>query len=238
MLLNLVDSGRGPKTALLIHGVCGSGESWGAVIDRLVGSDYRVLAVDLPGHGLSPRDVHSSVSAAADAVVETVRTSISDPLTVALGHSYGGSVLAAAAGRLRPNTAVYVDAGMFIQGGQARQSLIEQYERDRRLRSQRQWLRQARPYYDDRAIDAEATAAERFDPATMAAVSVGADVRWEPEPGSIVVRADPSDWITEEAAAHLTLRGVHVRSIPGAAHSVWYSHFDEFVEALPEVFTV
>ncbi|MFD5224836.1 alpha/beta hydrolase [Microbacterium sp. NPDC058342] len=205
--------------------------------DRLIDSGYRVLAVDLPGHGHSPRDAESSVSAAADAVVQTVHASVPGPLTVALGHSYGGSVLAAAVSRLRPRTAVYVDAGMFIQGGQDRRALIEQYEQDRRLRSQREWLRRTRPYYDERAINAEADAANRFDPATMAAVSVGDDVCWEPEPGSIVVRARPSDWITEESAKRLTLRGVHVRDIPGAAHTVWYSHLNEFVEALPEVFT-
>ncbi|WP_413638455.1 alpha/beta hydrolase [Microbacterium sp. OR21] len=115
--------------------MCGSSKSWGAVTDRLIDSGYRVLAVDLPGHGLSPRDEATSVSAAADAVVETVRTSLSGPLTVAMGHSYGGSVLAAAVGRLRPTTAVYVDAGMLIRGGQDREALIEQYENDRRLRS-------------------------------------------------------------------------------------------------------
>ena len=142
MLLNVVDSGRGTRSALLIHGMCGSGESWGVVTDRLVDSGYRVLAVDLPGHGLSPRDAVSSVSAAADSAVETVRSRISSPLTVAMGHSYGGSVLAAAAGRLSPTSAVYVDAGMFIEGGQDRQALIEQYENDRQLRSQREWLRQ------------------------------------------------------------------------------------------------
>lgn len=158
--------------------------------------------------------------------------------TVAGGHSYGGSVLAAAVSRLRPATAVYVDAGMFIEGGQDRQALIEQFENDRRLRSQREWLRQARPYYDERAIDAEARAAEHFDPATMAAVSLGDDFRWEPEPGSIVVRAAPSDWVTKDSAAYLSLRGVHVRDVPGAAHTVWYSHLQEFIEALPEVFAV
>ncbi|PYD01119.1 alpha/beta hydrolase [Microbacterium esteraromaticum] len=237
MLLNLVASGRGPRSALLVHGMCGSSESWGAVTDRLIDSGYRVLAVDLPGHGFSPRDEATSVSAAAKAVVETVSTSVSGPLTVAMGHSYGGSVLAAAVGRLRPTTAVYVDAGMLIRGGQDREALIEQYENDRRLRSQRVWLRRTRPYYDDRAIDAEARAAERFDPATMAAVSLGDDVRWAPEPGSIVVRANPSDWVTERSAADLTRRGVHVREIPGAAHTVWYSHLRGFVDALPEVFT-
>lgn len=237
MQLNFIDLGSGPRTALLLHGMSGSAESWGAVIDSLVDVGYRVLALDLPGHGRSFRDAESSVWAASDAVVDTVRATVPGPLTVAIGHSYGGSVLAAAADRLRPTTPVYVDAGMFIQGGQDRGTLIAQYEQDRQLRSQRDWLRNSRPYYDDRAIDAEVRAAENFDPVTMAAVSVGDDFSWEPAPGSIVVRADPSAWITDVSAAQLVRRGVHVRNIPGAAHTVWYSHYNDFVHALPEVFS-
>lgn len=52
----------------------------------------------------------------------------------------------------------------------------------------------------------------------------------------VVVRADPSHYVDDETAAALASSGVDVRSIPGAAHSVWYSHFDAFVAALPEVF--
>ncbi len=29
-------------------------------------------------------------------------------------------------------------------------------------------------------------------------------------------------------------RGVEVRDIPGAAHSVWYSHFDDFMAAIDD----
>jgi hypothetical protein len=82
----------------------------------------------------------------------------------------------------------------------------------------------------------EARAAERFDPATGASPSTRGPVAADPEPGSIIVRADPSDYIDDDAAERHRGRGIHVRSIPGAAHSVWYSHFDEFVAALPEVF--
>lgn len=58
----------------------------------------------------------------------------------------------------------------------------------------------------------------------------------EPEPGSIIVRAKPSLYVDDETAALHEGRGVIVRDVPGAAHSVWYSHFDQFVAALPEVF--
>lgn len=214
----------------------GSSESWGAVTDALVAQGNRVLALDLPGHGRSFRDANSSVFSAADAVVETVRGIAPEHLAVAMGHSWGASVLAAAVERLSPTIAVYVDAGMRIEGGQDRETLIAQYTHDRDLRLQREWLERGRPYYDSQALDAEVRAAENFDPATMASVSVGEDFSWAPAPGSIVVRAKPSNWVSEESAAALIGRGVHVRDVPGAAHTVWYSHFDEFVTALPEVF--
>jgi (E)-2-((N-methylformamido)methylene)succinate hydrolase len=48
-----LDRGRGDETVVLIHGVGMRLEAWGPQIDRLAG-DFRVVAVDLPGHGFSP----------------------------------------------------------------------------------------------------------------------------------------------------------------------------------------
>ena len=75
-----------------------------------------------------------------------------------------------------------------------------------------------------------------FDPFTAAAVASANGGVWEPAAGSIVVRADPSDYVSDSDAAAFQERGVSVRNIPGAAHSVWYSNFDQFIAALPEVF--
>ncbi len=235
MRLHTIDVGAGPRTAVLLHGMMGSGESWNVVTARLVDAGYRVLALDLPGHGDSPRDPASTVHRAADAVVETVTGLLPSPPTVAIGHSYGGSILGLAAVRLQPSITVHVDAGTTVPGGYERAELIAQYEADRQLRTH-EWLAVHRAYSGAAAIAAEARAAERFDPATAASISTGADVRWEPAPGSIIVRAEPSTWVSAEDARLARSRGVEVRSIPGAAHTVWYSHPDEFFTALPEVF--
>ena len=77
--------------------------------------------------------------------------------------------------------------------------------------------------------------AESWWRVTPELVEAGGGV-WEPAAGSIVVRADPSDYVSDSDAAAFHERGVSVRSIPGAAHSVWYSNFDQFIAALPEVF--
>ena len=43
----------GPDTALLLHDVGGDLDAWGALPVSLAAAGYRVVAVDLPGHGLS-----------------------------------------------------------------------------------------------------------------------------------------------------------------------------------------
>lgn len=236
MRLNVIDSGSGDRTVLLLHGMSGSAESWWRVSEELAERGRRVLAVDLPGHGLSPRDPTSTVSSAAEALIETVAALADERPLVAMGHSYGGTVLAAAADRLPLDTAVYVDTACAFTGGADRDELIAQYTSDRRSRQDASWLRETRPFYSERDAVVEARAADRFDPVTAASISSGADVEHIPAPGSILVRADPSRFVADEDAERLAACGVDVRTIPGAAHTVWFSHFDEFVTVLPEVF--
>ena len=236
MLLHAIDVRAGPRNAHLFNGMMVSAESWDRVTALLVERGYRVIAPDLPGHGRSPRDPLSTAHRAADAVVETLAALDATSPTVAIGHSYGATVLACAATRLAARTTVYVDAGMTLVGGHDIAELTAQYETDRRRRTVA-WLRANRSYAGEAANLAEARAAEQFDAATAAAVSAGDDVNWSPRQGDIVVRADPSAWVSERDVDALRAFGVQVRSIPDAAHTVWYSHFDAFVAALPEVFT-
>lgn len=238
MLLNVIESGSGDRSVLLLHGMSGSAESWWRVSQRLVDDGHHVLAMDLPGHGHSPRDPTSTVASAADAVVETVAALAPDRPIVAMGHSYGGTVLAAAADRLLLGTAVYVDTTGAFTGGADRDALIAQYASDRRSRQNATWLRETRPFYSEMDAFVEARAADRFDPVTAASISSGADVEHLPAPGSILLRADPSRFVTDADAERFAAQGIDVRTIPGAAHTVWFSHFDEFVAALPEVFGV
>ena len=244
MLLNVIEAGEGDRVAVLLHGMMGSAESWHRVVPLLVERGFRVLALDLPGHGLSPRDQSLTIDTAADAVVETLGNALSEPVArgasrgpaIAMGHSFGATVLAAAAPRLDPELAVYADAPLALQGGQDRAALVAQYEHDRHTRMEPAELRRLRPFYSVDDATVEARAAARFDPATAASVSCGADGHWTAAPGSIVVRAEPSAWVTDEDARRFEHGGVTVRSIPGAAHTVWYSHFEVFTAALPELF--
>ncbi|MDQ0613166.1 pimeloyl-ACP methyl ester carboxylesterase [Microbacterium sp. W4I4] len=236
MLLNTIDSGSGDRVVLLLHGMMGSAESWWRIAPALQRSGYRVIAIDLPGHGLSPRDEACSVASVAGDVIESVQAIAPGAPLDAIGHSYGGTVLAAVAERMPIRRAVYVDTACAFSGGEDQLALAARYEADRRSRTDPVWLRASRPFYSETDAVVEARAAERFHPMTAASISSGADVAHEPAPGSILVRAEPSRFVTDADAERFRSHGVDVRGIPGAAHSVWYSHFDEFCATLPELF--
>jgi hypothetical protein len=51
---------------------------------------------------------------------------------------------------------------------------------------------------------------------------------------SLVVRAEPSRYVSVERARELEEMGFWVRSVAGAGHSVWYGHLDEFMGVLDE----
>lgn len=240
MLLNAVDTGAGDRVVLLLHGMMGSAESWWRLAPVLSERGFRVLALDLPGHGLSDRDPHLTIETAAESVIETVSVLAPTSSVTAIGHSYGGTVLAAvlaaAADRLPIELAVYVDTTCSFHGGADRAALTADHEADRQRRRDPSWLRATRPFYSETDALVEARAADRFDAATAASISCGPDVCHAPGRGSILVHADPSTFVSAEDAERMTASGVDVRRVAGAAHTVWYSHFHEFIAALPEVF--
>ena len=46
--------GDGDRVAVLIHGMAGDGGDWAPVAPLIAARGFRVVAVDLPGHGRSP----------------------------------------------------------------------------------------------------------------------------------------------------------------------------------------
>ena len=87
--------------AVLVHGVTSSSRTWWRVGPALAGRGFRVVAVDLRGHGASPRTVAGLALAdlAAD-VAETVQ----GPVELLVGHSLGALVSLELVGR-RPGFA-------------------------------------------------------------------------------------------------------------------------------------
>jgi len=77
---------------LLLHGAGGASHSWRGVMPELAKS-FRVVAIDLPGHGLTQLGARnrSGLDAMAEDVLK-LRTAQDWPLEAVIGHSAGGAV--------------------------------------------------------------------------------------------------------------------------------------------------
>lgn len=93
MSLHVEEYGSG-EPLLLIHGWGMHGGMWGDIAERLA-QDFRVIAVDLPGHGLSGK---SEGSFSLDDLVDALEEQFGEPLPVC-GWSLGGQVALRWAGR-------------------------------------------------------------------------------------------------------------------------------------------
>lgn len=82
---------RGP-TLILVHGFAASVHAWRPWIQRL-DSDYRLIAIDLPGHGLTeaPSNYQASLDRNAE-LIETLADDLGIDRFVLAGNSMGGAV--------------------------------------------------------------------------------------------------------------------------------------------------
>ena len=119
---------------LLIHGFAADSQSW-APLERAFGEGPRLIRIDLPGHGRSPRRRVASFQALARMLVETVDEVLGAADRVHLvGHSLGGA-LALAISDVRPrkvaSLTMIAPAGLGpeidaeVLGGIARASRVE-----------------------------------------------------------------------------------------------------------------
>jgi len=226
--------GAGPHVAVLLHGMMGDSRSWWQVGPALAERGYRALAVDLPGHGRSPGSERATVESFVTSLLETVPA---EP-ALAIGQSMGGSILAAAVDRLEPRRAVYVDTpfGATPATNTDTAALSAGYTASKRQRTMEN-LRRDRPWWSETDMRVEAEAARCFDVPTAAAVSASAAGRdFTPTAAipSLMIRPEPSDYVSPADAAGLEAVGFSVRSVPGAGHTVWYGHVEQFMTALDD----
>ena len=106
------DPSKRSKVILLIHGAWHSALHWRKVAELLTYMGHRVVAMDLPGHGLKAKFPTSylrqdlamlateesplkalTIKDYVDAAVEAVRTLSADRKVIVVGHSMGGIVL-------------------------------------------------------------------------------------------------------------------------------------------------
>ena len=217
--------GAGPDVAVLIHGLGNSSESWWQVGPALAERGYRVLAVDLPGHGgSSPLDEYS-----IGALVDAVLGAVPHRPALAIGHSLGGLVLAHAVDRLEPALAVYEDPAFTISADPE----VVQF-----FRGQKQWtdedVARHHPRWSAESRRRKLAALRDWDPGILDGLggfdAAPVDTATIP---SVLVLADPSALVPQARADELRKRGFEVTTVADTGHVV---HFDDpagFLAALP-----
>jgi pimeloyl-ACP methyl ester carboxylesterase len=116
--------GEGP-TVLLVHGWNSRGTHWGAYVDALTETGFRVVAVDAPGHGDSPGD-RCHVLDYSQRLIEVARQI--GPLAGVVGHSFGAGA-----------TVLSLDRGLLAQrvallsGPASLRMVVERWARGHRL---------------------------------------------------------------------------------------------------------
>ncbi|WP_433548962.1 alpha/beta fold hydrolase [Streptomyces sp. CA-294286] len=227
MQLNTHTWGEGDRVALLIHGIMSDHRAWRTVGPALADKGYRVIAVDLRGHGLSGRGDTYTPDAFADDLVETLPTDAE----LAVGHSLGGLTLSLAVDRLRPKRAVYSDPAWHLElpGGFGPEVFAE-FKSVRRAH-----IAAMNPRWDAEDVDVEVATLALWDEASALGLAAlgGRDLlpRKAVVP-SLVQLADPSLIINEERAALLRERGFEVRTVRGAGHTIQRDDFDGFMSSL------
>lgn len=124
--IHYTSTGQGATTLILVHGWTCDETSWSEQVPVLA-KKYRVITVDLPGHGRSdqPKDGKFSMDLFARAV-EAVRSEAKAERVILMGHSMGGPVIYRYAQLYPARTAalVLVDAPLFR--GPAAREFVDQ----------------------------------------------------------------------------------------------------------------
>lgn len=88
--VTFLDQGKG-RAVVLLHGFLGAHQVWQPAIDNLSKS-YRVIAIDLPGHGKTPCFGYAHSMELMAKCVKAVMDSLKLKKYVIIGHSMGGYV--------------------------------------------------------------------------------------------------------------------------------------------------
>lgn len=122
--IHWTSAGKGAKMVVLVHGWTGDESAWSAQVPALVAAGYRVITLDLPGHGRSgsPKDGKFSMDGFARAI-EAVREEARVKRWVLVGHSMATPVIRQYA-RLYPKRTI---ALVFADGVVAKPSTAALY---------------------------------------------------------------------------------------------------------------
>ncbi|GGQ66152.1 alpha/beta fold hydrolase [Streptomyces asoensis] len=227
MRLHTREWGTGDRVAVLVHGLMADHRTWHELVPVLTGKGYRVLAVDLRGHGASGRGAYAPRLFAQD-LLDT----LPHGPELALGHSLGALALTLAVPELRPGRAVYSEPAWRLGGpdGTLDPAVFTLFKRAPRL-----LIKSLRPHWGERQVAAELAALDAWDETSASALSAyrAADhTPEEPLVPSLVQAAEPSTLVSGDMCAELARRGFEVRTVPDATHAIHRDSFDAFLGSL------
>ncbi|QES47095.1 alpha/beta hydrolase [Streptomyces venezuelae] len=227
MLLHTHTWGEGDRIALLIHGIMADHRTWRRVGPALAERGYRVIAVDLRGHGESGRGEYSP-QLFADDLVETLPAGAE----LAIGHSLGGLTLSLAVDRLKPLRAVFSDPAWHLASSEEGfgPETFAQFKT-----ASKEEIQAMNPRWEEADVDIELETLAAWDESTALSLGplFGTDLLpAAPVVPSLVQLADPSFLISAERAALLADRGFEVRLVAGAGHTIHRDDFEGFMVSL------
>ncbi|WP_084961716.1 alpha/beta fold hydrolase [Thermoactinospora rubra] len=228
MQLHTREWGSGDRLAVLIHGIMADSRCWWRVGPALAERGYRVIAVDLPGHGESPRAEAYPPELFASSVLESVPARPD----LAIGHSLGGLTLALAVDRLLPGRAIYSDPAFRLPVLEGGTPMTDTFA------SASQWTAEQiaamHPGFSAEEVAVEVEMLQRWDPRTALSLSEAAGADFTPAPvvPSLVQLAEPSFLVPPAFAAELEQKGFEVRVVAGAEHTIHRHLFEDFMAGL------
>lgn len=227
--------GSGEKCAVLIHGLYNLGVAWHATAAELVTRGYRVIAVDLPGHGLSPRAPQYPASALRQAVVNAVPHAPD----LVIGHSLGAFTARLTAPLLQPARVVYVDPAFDIMEGTWEQREEARLRFAGWIALTESGVRESNPTWSDADVHIELLGRALFDPDFLQIFHDDSYVEL-PEPTDaavLVVKGEHDSAVLPEREQALRAEGATIRVVPGTGHNLNRDDHAGFLTAIDDWMT-
>lgn len=197
------EAGRDAPTVLVIHGWRSRTQHMRSIIETLNAEGFRVIALDLPGHGCSPgRRLNMATAVAA------VRAAADwfGPFAAIVGHSFGGAVAVnAAVGSIRGIAPVRTQRLVLISAPSSMPALFEDFGRFLGLGTRTQMAL---------ASEVERVAGQPLE------AYVGADQLRVLDIPTLAIHAPDDKEVPFENARQFEAAGGHVRLVraPGRGH--------------------